>query len=210
MHINFVLIDAENVKPENLLELKQPHFRVYLFLGAKMKCVSVEVVTAMQELQPNSEYLKVSNSGPNALDFHVAYYIGKLSAETPGACFHIISKDKGFDPLIQHLKQKGITCVRRLSVLEVTNPKVANPKVAKQKVADNSDPEQLASKYYSKIIGPGKARPGSQTTLKSSIHSFFQKALSEQQVSNIIEILVASGRVVVTNNKTSYPKKAAK
>jgi hypothetical protein len=35
---------------------------------------------ALQALGSNGSYVKVSGHGRNALDFHIAYHIGKLSA----------------------------------------------------------------------------------------------------------------------------------
>jgi len=47
-----------------------------------------------------AEYVRISGNGSNALDFHIAFYIGQLAAHEPDAYFHIISKVTGFDPLI--------------------------------------------------------------------------------------------------------------
>ena len=46
------------------------------------------------------------------MDFHIAFYIGRLSKEEPGSEFHIVSKDKGFDPLVQHLRSLKIKASR--------------------------------------------------------------------------------------------------
>ena len=99
MRTNFVLIDSENVKPDYIEKLKQEHFRVIIFVGANLKRLEFPIVNAVQSLGSNGSYVQISNHGPSALDFHIAYYIGRLSAAHPDAYFHIISKDKGFDPL---------------------------------------------------------------------------------------------------------------
>ena len=106
MRINFVLIDSENVKPEYIEKLKHDHFRVVVFVGANLKRLDFPIVNAVQSLGSNGSYVQISNHGPNALDFHIVYYIGRLSAAYPDAYFHIISRDRGFDPLIQHLKNR--------------------------------------------------------------------------------------------------------
>ena len=49
------------------------------------------------------ELVRLTEPGKNALDFHIAYYLGQLALKEPDAFFHIVSKDTGFDPLIQHL-----------------------------------------------------------------------------------------------------------
>ena len=84
MPTNFVLIDSENVKPENVEELKHDHFRVIVFVGPNLKCVNFAIVDAVQSLGSNGSYVQISGHGPNALDFHIAYYIGKFSADQPG------------------------------------------------------------------------------------------------------------------------------
>jgi hypothetical protein len=38
------------------------------------------------------EYIKVAGAGRNALDFHIAYYIGRIASQAPEAFFHIISR----------------------------------------------------------------------------------------------------------------------
>jgi hypothetical protein len=65
------------------------------------------------------EYIEISGNGKNALDFHIAYYVGSLAAAHPEACFHVISGDTGFDPLIQHLAVNKICCMRCKTVEEV-------------------------------------------------------------------------------------------
>src|SRR5690606_41861527 len=59
-----------------------------------------------------AEYVKIASNGSNALDFHIAFYIGQLATKEPESYFHIVSKDTGFDPLIQHLKGKKIQVSR--------------------------------------------------------------------------------------------------
>ena len=61
------------------------------------------------------------------LDFHIAYYIGRLAAEEPSAHFHIISKDAGFDPLIQHLRSKQILSSRVQTVADIPVVKALSP-----------------------------------------------------------------------------------
>jgi hypothetical protein len=103
---NIVLIDFENIQPSSLEALTHDHFRVLVFVGANQTRVPFEIAAAIQRMGESAEYIKISGNGPNALDFHIAYYIGKLASQEPGAYFHIISKDTGFDPLVQHLERE--------------------------------------------------------------------------------------------------------
>ena len=98
MRKNVVLIDYESVQPESIDVLLQDHFSVMLFLGSNLTKIPFELAVAMQRMGSRAEYIKISGNGPNALDFHIAFYIGQMSGLDPAAYFHIISKDKGFDP----------------------------------------------------------------------------------------------------------------
>ena len=195
MRTNFVLIDAENVKPQFIEKLKHEHFRVVGFVGANIKRLDLEIVTAIQSLGSNGSYVQISSHGPSALDFHIAYYIGNLSAAHPGAYFHIISKDKGFDPLIKHLKDQKISCSRWASVLEI--PFVRS--------TDMLSPKQRAEDFYEKRIASNKARPATVLSLQSTILSHFQKTLSVEEVANVLKALTAAGHVVVNGKKVGYP-----
>ena len=125
MRTNYVLIDFENVQPDTLEVLHQDHFKVIVFVGANQSKLSFDAVSAVQRMGSKAEYVKISGNGPNALDFHIAYYIGRLSATNDTAYFHIISKDAGFDPLIQHLKEKKISADRLACISDIPLLKVA-------------------------------------------------------------------------------------
>ena len=195
MRTNFVLIDSENVKPEYIEKLKHEHFRVVVFVGASLKRLDFTIVTAIHLLGPNGSYVQVSGHGPSALDFHIAYYIGKLSAAHPDAYFHIISKDKGYDPLIKHLKDQKIFCSRSTSVLEIPLVKATNKIPPKQRAAD----------FYKKRIALAKARPATIMSLQSAIHSHFHKVLSEKEAAEVLEALTLAGHVVLNGKKVTYP-----
>jgi len=119
MRKNYVLIDFENVQPESLAALQHDHFEIKIFLGATQTKISFEIAQAMQTMGPRAEYIKMGGTGSNALDFHIAYYIGHLSVKEPTAYFHIISKDTGFDPLIAYLKTKNISVAREADIGDI-------------------------------------------------------------------------------------------
>lgn len=196
MRTNFVLIDSENVRPEYIEKLKHEHFRVLVFIGANLKRLDFAIVNAVQSLGSNGSYVQISSHGPSALDFHIAYYIGKLAAAHPDAYFHIISKDKGFDPLIKHLKNQKIFCSRSTSVLEI-------PLV---KSTDKLSPRQRAADFYEKRIARAKARPATVVSLRSAILSHFHKVISEEEVAAVLEALNTAGHVVVNGKKVTYPQ----
>jgi hypothetical protein len=196
MHLrkNFVLIDFENVQPESLEALRAEHFKVIVFVGATQGKVSVDIAMALQSMGSNAEYVKIASNGKNALDFHIAYYIGKLVAQDPTAYFHVISKDTGFDPLIQHLKTQKVLAARV--------PDIESISMLKQ--VDTKSPSERAQVYITKLRDPKVTRPRAVKTLTSSIGSFFQKQLSESDVQAVVQELQNVGFVSVEGNKVVY------
>jgi len=191
---NYVLIDFESVQPEQLAPLDQDHFKVMLFVGANQARLPYEMVAAIQQLGSRGEYIKISGNGPNALDFHIAFYIGQIASTDPNAYFHIISKDKGFDPLIQHLKTRKIFAARAKDVTEIPLVKVENSK----------SPEQRVEIVVTKLTQLGPSKPRKLKTLKSTITSLFQKQLSDSQVTALLNVLQSNGLVTVTDGKVTY------
>jgi hypothetical protein len=63
-------------------------------------------------MAPQVELVAAAGSGRNALDFMVAFHAGRIIERNPNAVIHILSKDKGFDPLIRHLNDSGRTANR--------------------------------------------------------------------------------------------------
>ena len=128
MRTNYVLIDFENVQPQSLEQLEHDHFKLLVFVGASQTKLPFEVAASLQRLGARAEYIKISGNGTNALDFHIAYYIGRLAAEDPSAYFHIVSKDKGFGPLVEHLKSGKISADRVKSIADIPLVKASNSK----------------------------------------------------------------------------------
>jgi hypothetical protein len=48
--------------------------RTFLLCGANQSKVLFEIAATLQTLSQSAQYVKISGTGPNALDFHIAYY----------------------------------------------------------------------------------------------------------------------------------------
>lgn len=194
MKLNFVLIDYENVQPEAMSVLVEEHFNVIVFVGANQTKVTFDVASALQQLGDRAEYVKISGNGANALDFHIAFYIGQLASKNPDAFFHIVSKDTGFDPLIQHLKSKKILSGRSKSVADIPIVKAATSKTPNDRIAV----------VIADLQRRGSAKPRTVKTLTSTVHSIFLKQLSDHELSSILSALEKQGCITITNTKVSY------
>ncbi len=194
MKNNYILIDFENVQPKNLGILKGRDFKVILFVGAHQNKVSFELANAMQSLGDNAEYIKIEGNGPNALDFHIAFYIGQIAAADKNCFFHIISKDKGFDPLIRHLATKKIFAMREKSIAEIPLLNLTNVKSTRDRVA--AIIEHLRSR--------GNAKPRTIKTLSNTINSLFAKKLKEQEITALVEELLSNNIVIQNEKRITY------
>jgi hypothetical protein len=81
--MNYVLIDFENVQPKNLEILSKHPFKVFIFCGANQTKLPYDLTVATQPLGDNARYVKISGNGRNALDFHIACYVGELATLDP-------------------------------------------------------------------------------------------------------------------------------
>lgn len=194
MRSNYVLIDYENVQPQSLAGLHADHFKVLLFMGANQTKVPFEVADAMQRLGERAQYVKISGNGPNALDFHIAFYIGHLASTDAAAYFHVISKDAGFDPLIQHLKTKKISAGRSNCIEDIPLLKIANIK---------SLPEKI-DLIVANLRTRGSSKPRTLKTLSSTIQSLFQKQIAEPELAELLGEMQRRALVTVGENKVSY------
>lgn len=194
MSTNYVLIDFENVQPKNLGILAAHPFTVLVFIGANQTKVPRHVAVAMQALGERAQYVEIDGSGPNALDFHIAYYIGELAATDPTGSFHVISKDKGFDPLIRHLKGKNIRVRRESDLAEIPNLRI--PKKAKK--------DDKIDAIVKNLLGRGQSRPRKVKTLQNTINDLVSETLNEAQLTALIDELQKRGHIVVNNGNIKY------
>lgn len=192
---NYVLIDFENIQPTNIGILKNHNFKLIIFVGSNQKNISFEIAEMIQSFGNNAEYIKINSSGKNALDFHIAFYIGKFSEIDKSGYFHIISKDTGFDPLVNYLKTLKIKVQRVKDLSEIPILQISNLKTTDEKV------EAFKNNLITKKNG---GRPATETTLKNSINSFFQKNLNEQEIKYLINELLNRKIITINGNKISY------
>lgn len=191
---NYILIDFENVHPKNLELVTKHPFKVYVFVGANQTKVSFDLADSMQLLGNDAKYIKIAGNGQNALDFHIAYYIGELAGKDPEAQFHIISKDKGFDPLVKHLKERKIKVMRETDLAEI--PLLRVP-------ASTSDDEKIAA-IVKNLGGRGQSRPRKVRTLENTINTLFTRKLEKSELGELVKELQKRKLIVVNQGNVSY------
>lgn len=196
MKTNYIMIDMENVVPDNLELLDQDWVKVLLFVGKNQTKLPISMVKAVQRLGSRAQYVQMSGTGHNALDFHIAFYIGRIAATDKDAYFHIISNDTGFDPLIAHLKQEHVLADRVTKIEEI-------PALIRVRIDSKPFSERI-SFAQERLLKPNAPRPRTRKTLTSHIAAMFLKALSDADISDIVDGLFKDGCIRENGKRLVY------
>ena len=186
-----IYVDFENVPNVDIQEIKDT--KILLFIGQSQKRLSTNIVKAIQPLGKNVDWVQITGTGKNALDFHIAYYLAMNRAELN--CEHfVISKDAGFDPLIAHANALGQKVRRVVSFADVFH-----------KIGLSKDLEGKYRKVRENLLKQQKTkRPKSRKTLSSFIEATFQKNIKSAEVNKLLENLFRDGLLEEKNKRISY------
>ena len=192
-----LLVDFENVQQVELAKLDDS-YRVIIFVGADQKSVPFDLVTRAQQLGSRVEWQKITGNGSNALDFFIAFQLGRVFDQAPRPECVVLSRDKGFDPLIRFVNASGMKC-RRISSLAELHHKVAT-------AASVPAPEDAKLRRVVEVLGKleKRGRPRKRKTLSQCISAMFQKKISQQEVDRLISAMLGNGLISESHNTITY------
>ncbi|AVO56094.1 hypothetical protein C7A17_26245 [Ectopseudomonas mendocina] len=111
-----ILVDYENIGKVDL-SLLDNSYRAIIFVGAKQNTPKASRKPSTVHRFSRVDFQKIEGVGKNALDFHIAFQLGRTFETAPETQCIVLSKDKGFDPLLAYLNKKGLVC-QRIAALE--------------------------------------------------------------------------------------------
>lgn len=166
----------------------------HLFLGPRTAKLDISIVESLLTHADQVHLIRSPKSGKNALDFVLAFYLGQAAAAEPKAFFHIVSKDQGFDSLVELLQSKKIKTKRHDDWSSLTfEPK--QPTLSQQPASlpvVKPSPKSL-SEDSEKILNFLKKspnnRPKKKSTLLSQAKSFLGKGASDLMAEKAVEEL---------------------
>lgn len=196
----YIYIDYENMS--NLKNLPAGEDRTYFFfIGAEQKRILKDLV--LDSMKVSVEWVDIEGQGKNALDFHIAYYIAKKDAENNVQHF-ILSKDKGFDPLISHInKEKSYNIVQRIITLD----EIQENEKDKELKTNTKDIDQKIEKALNNLKSvQSTKRPKSEKALKAHIQVLSRKEnWNDEEIQKIINELYRNKNISKSsNNRISY------
>lgn len=128
--------------------------------------------------------------------------------------FHIVSKDKGFDPLVKHLKARGIRVVREPNLgatLQPAKKSPVSPKAPPQpapqahKPATAQTAKQRAAIIAEALRKPQSTKPRTNKTLAHHVASHFSsQKLTQSEIQAIVDTLRSRGVITIEAGKVSY------
>lgn len=187
----YLYIDYENVQDVNVDIIKKT-VKVTIIVGENQTRLPIELVQKTQPFGNAVQWIRVNGKGRNALDFFIAFFLGKDVAENKEKTFIIYSKDTGYDPLINHLKKSGIKAMRIVSFQELSQNKAIKIDEAGIKKVKESLIKTTANK-----------RPKKRNSLAGFISSQY-KGIPKQHIENIIEDLFIKKIVYEENGIIKY------
>lgn len=131
------LIDSENVASHWVGHVKfaSAQDRLIIFWSRNCKGIPFGALEQFLELYPKEQVDFVEcYTGPNSMDFHIVAKLGQLATRAPKTQFVIVSNDTGYDAVINHLNDEGVSVVRLTGCKEAAHASTAgelNPELVK-------------------------------------------------------------------------------
>jgi hypothetical protein len=203
MKKNIILIDYENVQNIDLKPLIDLDVQIYVFHGKDQKFSAPLLKMALDLGKDKFVPVEISGTGKNAADFHIAYFLGKLSKVVENPFFHIISKDTGFKPLVHYIKDfDKLCCLQETAINDIPFLKTPHLK---------QEPEHNQKSHYQMVLdflkAPKTGKPKTKKTLRNQIVSVCKKEITEVEVDEVINHLIAEKIIEFKDEYVSYVKK---
>lgn len=194
--MNHVFVDFENQPKIDSALIGTKAVSFTLLLGAKQTKLDAALVEKMMEHAAAVELIRLTSGGKNALDFALAYYVGRKALTDPTAYFHIISKDKGFDPLIEHLRSRHIHARRHDSFATLTFSGTAKAAIVEAK-AEPARAEEPLNRVLELLRKNDAKLPKKKKPLLSYLRSQLGKGATETEATKVLEKLRKDGHVSI-------------
>ena len=173
MDQTYILVDFENVQPPDMGLLSGDQYQLRIFRGPHQKKLDFDIAESLQPLGDRVKYIQSDRHGKNALDFHIAFYMGRLleglesngSPATRNTRFVVISHDGGFDALISHVQSLGYAAAKAASIrhaLGLDEPETATGSPAQPTLTQGTPASLPVSQPSVKPPAAKKAAPVKQ------------------------------------------------
>ena len=190
--LNHVFVDFENVQQIDVSVIGTKSVNFTLLLGAKQTKIDAGLVEKLLAHAASVQLVRLASSGKNALDFTLAYYVGRTVSADPAAHIHIVSKDTGFNPLVEHLRSRHIHAHRHdsFATLTFSGTVKAATLASKAEPAGQEEPLNRVREQLRKNVAN---RPKKKKTLLSHLKSHLGKGATDANAAAMLKELQEAG-----------------
>lgn len=216
MSHRYLLVDFENVPKVDLAALPDD-VTVPFFFGASQKSVSKDFLKTALKLGPRFVPVDIEGQGKNALDFHIAFYLGEYLAKFADADCVILSRDKGFDPLVKHLVGRGFRVRRVAAIGEAFGTTHTRPEPGRGRAkarphaaapapntAESVPLDVLLRARASLVALPARNRPRKRQGLVKHLVSGLGRKHPELLVQRVVDELIREGVLQEADGQMTY------
>ena len=209
--MKYAFIDYENIHSLNNLNLNC-YEKIFLFLGANLQ--SIQLSEKFND-ELNITLITVQSSGKNNLDFHIAYYLGKMDVQTDKNIeFCVISKDNGYLGICEFIQnqrnpRKCILLKPSLPDVEEEPMKLIEDKSSK---TANINIEQYLEEFQA-YISKAKVEhlPRKKDKLCNSIRSQtgiknLDEKLRQEAIDQVFDALCKQNIIILSGDEFQYPQ----
>ena len=128
--MSLYLVDYENTGVRGIagIEGLRSTDRLIILYGPKTGSVPFEDMVKMTSSPAAVEFIRTTKTAKNYLDFQLTTYLGYLVAKKAAEKYYIISRDSGFDSVLDFWQEKGIFIERYVNLsLEAVSDADAKP-----------------------------------------------------------------------------------
>ncbi len=164
-----------------------------------------------------------SKNGKNALDFHIAYFLGVLREQDVAAgrrsiCI-VVTGDGGFDALFDLMRGQGCAVDKAASIPEAlalaARMQAQAEKESETKATEDPVPpratltEEDVSKIVAGFVADPKSRPASRKKLEPYVQARLGNKVTPAVAQAVVKQLIKRGLVTFDGEKIRYPPPAA-
>lgn len=195
--MNYYFIDYENVHADGFTGAENLGDQdvICVMYTEQSKAFSLELVEKIAKQHAKLESYKAGTGAKNSLDFQLASYLGYMIAKSEGGdnCFYIVSRDTGFNHLVDFWAERNVT-VRRIPNFmgEEKDSKIA---VAAAEMVE----EELKVKTKPKTKSKSKVSDSNKATKEELLQYLTEEEYSDK----ILEIFNSYKTRVAINNGLS-------
>lgn len=114
MSLTHIIVDFDNVKPSaaDIALAHGKNLRLAIVRGPQPTRYEADLAETLHALGNQVSFSRCVKAGKNAADMQIAFHVGELVATLPAGThkvtrFIVISRDRGFEPLMMYLRSKG-------------------------------------------------------------------------------------------------------